>query len=109
MQEERAGCARLVVKSKLIGFILQEKWVKKMLREKGSKTPIDFLLYIGDEAENEPAFQYLNKLSAAQKSSRKKQKYIESSAAIYSCTIGMKTTRANYFLSTPDAVAVLFE
>lgn len=31
-----------------------------MLRLLGSETPIDFLMYIGDEAENEKAYQLLN-------------------------------------------------
>ena len=76
------------------------------MKQKGSKTPIDFLMYIGDENENEEAFQYLNSLNTEQ---AKKQKYVDPNATIYSCAIGMKTTNANYFLSTPDAVANLFE
>ena len=31
-----------------------------MMKQVSAKKPIDFLMYIGDEAEHEPAFEYLN-------------------------------------------------
>jgi hypothetical protein len=31
-----------------------------MMKHVSQKAPIDFLMYIGDEVENEPAFEYLN-------------------------------------------------
>ena len=74
-----------------------------MMKQVSSKTPIDFLLYIGDEVENEPAFEYLNPLQG------KRSKYIDSNACIYTCTIGMKATQANYFLSTPETASTVFE
>ena len=34
--------------------------VKTLIKRIGEVVPIDFLLYLGEEAMNEPAFQYLN-------------------------------------------------
>lgn len=68
---------------------------------KGSDTPIDFIMYIGDENENEEVFQYLNSMN--QGSNNKSR--IDREAMIYTCAIGMKATLANYFISTPDSVS----
>jgi hypothetical protein len=34
-----------------------------MMKQYGSEEPIDFLMYIGDESENELAFTWLNQLN----------------------------------------------
>jgi trehalose-6-phosphatase len=77
-----------------------------MIGAVGTKNPIDFLMYIGDETENEEAFEYLNLLNTEQ---GKRSKYVASDAQIYTVTMGMKATQANYFLQTTDSVSALFE
>jgi trehalose-6-phosphatase len=77
-----------------------------MMSSVGTKTPIDFLMYIGDETENEEAFEYLNHLNTEQ---GKRSKFVSQEASIYTVAMGMKATQANYFLSTPDSATALFE
>lgn len=77
-----------------------------MMSHTGTKTPIDFLMYIGDENENEEAFEYLNQLTTEQ---GKRSKFVANDASIYTVAIGMKATQANYFLPTVDSVSALFE
>ncbi len=48
-----------------------------MIGAVGTKNPIDFLMYIGDETENEEAFEYLNLLNTEQ---GKRSKYVASDA-----------------------------
>jgi len=75
-----------------------------MLSLKGSQTPIDFVMYIGDENENEEVFQYLNSLNQGKHNSN-----VDHEAIMYTCAIGMKMTQANYFISTPESVSTILE
>lgn len=77
-----------------------------MLSIAGAQTPIDFLMYIGDEIENEEAFMYLNELNNEQ---GKKTKFVDSNALIHPCAIGMRDTHANYYLDSADDASTLFE
>ena len=62
---------------------------------------LDFILYIGEENMNEPAFEYLNqqKSSSIQSSLTK---YIAEGAPIFTCTIGLRSTHANYYLEQAE-------
>jgi hypothetical protein len=59
-----------------------------MIKNCSVDKPIDYLMYIGDDPQNEKAFNYLQQLS------QKKvwNKHLTSNAAIYACTIGRKVT-----------------
>ena len=76
-----------------------------MIKNCSVDKPIDYLMYIGDDPQNEKAFNYVQQLS------QKKvwNKHLTSNAAIYACTIGRKVTQANYYLSSTDAVLQLLQ
>lgn len=64
----------------------------------GESKPIDFVLYIGSENMNEPAFQYL----AKHKKSTVGAPFFNNDCKIYTCTIGLKSTNANYYLEQAE-------
>jgi hypothetical protein len=68
------------------------------------KRPVDFITYIGEEGLNEVAFQYLNNVL---KKSSKMMSYIDEQAQIYTCTIGQKFTKANYYVESSDVMSNL--
>lgn len=71
-----------------------------MIKNCSIDKPIDYLMYIGDDPQNEKAFNYLQQLVK-----KKVQiKNLTQNAVIYACTIGRKVTQANYYLSSTDAV-----
>jgi len=65
---------------------------------------LDFLLYIGDDPNNEPVFSFLN-----QKLKANNKKYTTRDAHVITCTIGRKPSNARYFMNEPQDVASLFE
>lgn len=71
------------------------------MKRLGEVKPIDFLLYIGEESLNEPAFEYLNQQTDSEVQSRISQ-FISPDANIYTCTIGLKSTSANYYLEQAE-------
>ena len=81
--------------------MLQKTLVKTLVKKIGEVRQIDFLLYIGEENMNESAFEYLNQQKSRDCQSRIAQ-FIEPDANIYTCTIGLKSTHANYYLEPAE-------
>jgi trehalose-6-phosphatase len=75
--------------------------VKSLVKRIGERRQIDFILYIGEEAMNEHAFEYLNQQKRPNVRSSISN-YISDDAKIYTCTIGLKSTNANYYLESAE-------
>jgi len=75
--------------------------LKALVKSLGEKRQIDFILYIGDENMNEPAFQYLSEQKRSGFQGRISQ-FIATDAKVYPCTIGLKSTHANYYLEQQE-------
>ena len=70
--------------------------MKTLVKKIGTEQEIDLILYIGEENMNEPAFEYLNQQKRAYNS--RISQFLAPEANIYTCTIGLKSTHANYYL-----------
>ena len=75
-----------------------------LLRKVGEHIPVDFLLYIGEEGINEPAFAYLNGLT---RDPGIMSNFIQNECPIYTCTVGQKFTKAKYYLEQNEINSTL--
>lgn len=80
--------------------VKRTKLVKRMIKKLAMKQPIDFILYIGDDMQNEKVYNFLNTLQRAKTGN----KNLSDEVAIYPCTIGRRVTQANFFLSATESV-----
>jgi trehalose-6-phosphatase len=75
-----------------------------MIKLCAKNQPLDFILYIGDDPQNEKVFNYLNSLQRTKNNAN-----LVDNLKVYPVTIGRRVTQANYYLSNLDAVLKLLQ
>ena len=88
------GYKKLIVIPKQLN---RKKLVREVLKQRGSDVKIDFLMFIGDEAQNEPVFEYIDRVKRDEKEGTE---VLTKDSHCYTVTIGRKVTQANFFLSS---------